>query len=109
MIVMQCSDEDKCDDVMTNKAAFLCFYSLSPQAFGTWLETHDNDDDDDDGDQVVMVTVMMMKMIRWRERPPLPPHRPGRGALTQSPTNREQTRSTNANLFLLEILLLIFS
>ena len=70
---------------------------------GRWLETHGDDNDD----QVVMVIMMMM--TRWRKRPPLPPHRPGRGALTQSPTNREQTRSTNTNLFLLEILLLIFS
>ena len=96
----------KINVMMTNRAAFLCFYSISPQVCGRWLGTHDDDDDDDD-DQVVMV--MMMMMTRWRKRPPLPPHRPGRGALTQSPTNREQTRSTNTNLFLLEILLVIFS
>ena len=90
--------------MVTNRAAFLCFYPISPQVFGTWLETHDDDDNDD---QVVMV--MMMVTTRWRERPPLPPHRAGRGALTQSPTNREQTRSKNTNLFLLEILLLSFS
>ena len=39
-----------CDEIsvmITNRAAFLCFYPISPQVFGTWLETHDDDDNDD--------------------------------------------------------------
>ena len=43
MIVMQCSDEYKYDGDKQSPLPLLLPHS--PQVFGRWLETHDDDDD----------------------------------------------------------------